>query len=178
MKPDWKADMERKKESQDRINERRQRWKAENPEAYRAYRDREKERKKERRRAGEKIDAPYKPVSDLSAEELEKRRAFERERKRKYRAEKAAQNAQSQAHASKYPDPSAGYAEAVNDASERTGVVNLQGQDVDFATAWGYTDTDLRAQVITQLPSTATDQELMDAYCALHFNRYGEEFDF
>ena len=123
--------------------------------------------------------------ANMTEEEKAQQRERDRLRMQKRRAEQRALKGDTpkpvktpRTHASKYPDPSAAVAEAVAEAGARTGVVILQGQDVDFATAWGYTDADLRAQVISQLPPTATEQELMDAYCALHYNRYGFEFDF
>jgi len=153
-------------------------WKAKNPGKVLEQRDRYRERKNQLQ------NERWASLSEEEKEqEREKWREYKRIKKREERARKKALETQkpatpTHAHASKYPDPSAGYAEAVADASVRTGVVILQGQYVDFNSAWGFADADLRALVVMRLPSTATEQELMDAYCVLHYERYGQEFDF
>ena len=170
MKPEWKKDAEgnyQNKLHSEAVMRSRER----NKDKYNDYM-REYTREYNRaRRAG------------LSDEEKEKLREYNRIKKQESRARKKAleppkpPKTPKPTHANKYPDPSVGFAEAVADTAVREGVVILHGQVVDFNSAWASADADLRERIMTRLPS-ATDQELMDAYCLLHEERYGEPFDF
>lgn len=180
IEPEWKKDVaERDKPlkkdrdqqyrelHRDVENARWKRWAEANPEAL-------KEHKKE-------SNAKYRAKRKLELTEEEKAQLREKDRLRK-REERARKKALEppkppRTRTNNKRDPLAGFAEAVADTDVREGVVILHGQVVDFNSAWASADADLRERIMTRLPS-ATDQELMDAYCLLHEERYGEPFDF
>lgn len=153
-------------------------WKEKNPDKVSDQRERYRERKNQLQR--ERLASM---TEEERGREREKWREYKRIKKREERARKKALGTQDKivnrkrAHANKTYDPSVGVAEAVADTAVHEGVVILHGQVVDFNSAWASADADLRMYIITQQPF-ATDQELMDAYCLLHEERYGEPFDF
>ena len=53
--------------------------------------------------------------------------------------------------------------------------VMLNGCEVDFDACVNMMDDDLREQAHTEL-APCTEQEFIDRYCQLHFDKYGEEF--
>ena len=54
-------------------------------------------------------------------------------------------------------------------------VKGTDGQTVDYDGAVMLMDDEIREELHTQA-STWTEQEFMDAYCAAHLAKYGEEF--
>lgn len=53
--------------------------------------------------------------------------------------------------------------------------VMLNGCEVDFDACVNMMDDDLREQAHTE-HAPCTEQEFIDRYCQLHFDKYGEEF--
>jgi len=169
MKPEWENDMERLKPEHEKDlknarekryrdthreqeNERWRRWAEANPERLKELREKKK--------------------SELTDEEKAALREKDRLRKREERARKRALQPPKPRKAKKAAHTPAYYPQEALGS-----VVLLHGQEVDFASAWAHTDADLRERILTQQPS-ATDQELLDTYCLLHMERYGEPFDF
>lgn len=53
-----------------------------------------------------------------------------------------------------------------------TNVINEFGTTIDFEAAVNLMDDDLREAIIAE-----TEQEFFDAYCAAHFEKFGEEWE-
>ena len=53
--------------------------------------------------------------------------------------------------------------------------VTLNDQQVDYATAVALMDDELREQLHDEM-SPCTNQAFIDAYCAAHADKFGEEF--
>lgn len=54
-------------------------------------------------------------------------------------------------------------------------VTNTYGEEIYFDGAVQHMDDELREELCSQL-APCTEQELFDAYCAAHKERFGEEF--
>ena len=54
-------------------------------------------------------------------------------------------------------------------------VKGADGQTVDYGGAVMLMDDEIREELHSKV-SPCTEQEFMDAYCAAHFAKYGEEF--
>lgn len=184
MKPEWEKDGQENGYIDALKKERAKRYRETHKEQIAEYRNKYMQTYKRdpAKKAADNVKYRAKRKASMSEDELEAFRKYERDRKREQRARKKALEppkapTPARTRPNKYPDPSAGFAEAVADTAVHEGVVILHGQVVDFNNAWASADADLRERIITQLPS-ATDQELLDAYCLLHEERYGEPFDF
>lgn len=55
-------------------------------------------------------------------------------------------------------------------------MVLLNGHEVDFDTCVNLMDDDIREDLHMEMAGSCTEQELLDAYCEAHFNKYEEEF--
>lgn len=56
-----------------------------------------------------------------------------------------------------------------------TKVIDNKGNEVFFEVAINLMDDEIREKLHMDL-APCTDQEFFDAYCAQHFEKYGEEF--
>lgn len=186
IKPEWETDAVKEsndlRKDRDRLYreanpqvgyERLKKWRKQHPEAARELQHRAEQSYRDNNPTKQSRTTEWRKA--LPDEEADARREKDRLRKQAERARKRALQPPKPPKPKKSkpatPPPAYYPQEALGS------VVLLHGTEVDFASAWAHTDADLRERITTQHPS-ATDQELLDTYCLLHMERYGEPFDF